>query len=320
MKSLRIIYMGTPAFAVAPLGSLLINGFNVAGVVTAPDRPAGRGRKMAMSPVGIFAQSSNLPLLQPGNLRSPDFIDRLKQFDADIFVVVAFRMLPEVVWAMPGLGTINLHASLLPQYRGAAPVNHVLINGEKTTGVTTFLIDHKIDTGNILMREEVQILPEDNAGDLSNRLMKHGAKLIISTIAGIAENSLRPRPQSDFMLPGELLKTAPKIFASDTLIDWNKDAESVNNLVRGLSPDPGARFTLRCKSSEKLIKVFESIPETTEHSLGPGKVLSDGTKHFKVACGKGFLSILNLQPEGRKRMSSEDFLRGFKPDDTCMAN
>ena len=315
MKNLRIVYMGTPEFAVAPLGSLLMNGFNIAGVVTSPDRPAGRGRKMGISPVKKFAQSNMLKLFQPENLKNPDFIAALKRLEPDIFIVVAFRMLPGVVWSIPEMGTINLHASLLPHYRGAAPVNHVLINGESITGVTTFLIDDKIDTGKILMREEVQIFPFDNAGDLQDRLMKHGARLIISTITALVDNRITPRHQSDFILPGEILKPAPKIYPSDCIIDWHKDAVSIHNLVRGLAPHPGARFTLRSSSAERIIKVLESFPEVKEHTLEHGQVITDGKEYLKIACHQGFVSILNLQPEGRKIMNTKDFLRGCKIND-----
>ena len=212
MKNLRIVFMGTPEFAVATLGSLLMNGFNVVGVVTAPDKPSGRGRKITKSAVKTFAEFSYLPIMQPENLKDPQFLKNLKELNADIFLVVAFRMLPEVVWKMPSIGTINLHASLLPQYRGAAPINHVLINGETVTGVTTFFIDDKIDTGNILLREEIQIFPFENAGDLHNRLMKLGARLIIKTLGAIAENKINPIPQSQLLKQDEIPKTAPKIF------------------------------------------------------------------------------------------------------------
>src|SRR5450759_3550676 len=218
MKNLRIVFMGTPEFAVATLGSLLMNGCNLVGVVTAPDKPSGRGRKMTKSAIKEFAEFSYLPILQPVNLKDPEFLDNLKKLNADLFIVVAFRMLPEVVWKMPSIGTINLHASLLPDYRGAAPINHAIINGETITGVTTFFIDEKIDTGNILLQEEVRIFPDDNAGDLHDRLMKQGARLIIKTLAEIAENSIRPLPQTQFIKPGESPKQAPKIHPNDCII------------------------------------------------------------------------------------------------------
>jgi methionyl-tRNA formyltransferase len=315
MKDIRIVFMGTPDFAVATLGSLLMNDYNVAAVVTSPDRPAGRGRKFKKSAVKEFAEISNIPVLQPGNLKDPEFISNLKSLSPDIFIIVAFRMLPEVIWRIPSLGTFNLHASLLPQYRGAAPINHALINGETVTGVTTFLIDDKIDTGNILLREEVPVYPSDNAGDLHDRLMKHGARLVIKTLEGLAENNLRPRDQSVFIKPGEILKTAPKIFPSDCIINWNNDPVAINNFIRGLSPSPCARSEFRSDSSEYSFKIFEGQPEITKHNISPGEILSDGKHFIKVACRNGFISILSLQLEGKKRMNSIEFLRGFKIKD-----
>jgi len=312
MRSLRIVYMGTPEFAVAPLGALLINGFDIAGVVTVPDKPAGRGRKTSVSPVKRYALSAMLPLSQPENLKSDEFISWLKKRDADIFVVVAFRMLPEIVWKLPELGTINLHASLLPQYRGAAPINHVIINGETVTGVTTFFIDDRIDTGKILQREEVQIFPCDNAGDLHDRLMKHGARLMVSTLAAVAENRAEPRPQSDFLLPGELLKTAPKIHPHHCIINWNDDPERIHRLIRGLAPAPSARFSIRNASTVRSVKLLESCPELMQHNLNPGNIISDGRNYMKVSCKGGFINILSLQIEGRTRMSTPEFLRGFR--------
>jgi len=265
MKNLRVVFMGTPEFAVASLGSLLMNGYNVVTVVTAPDKPAGRGRIISKSAVKQFSESSYLPLLQPESLKDTDFIKTLTRLKADVFVVVAFRMLPEEVWEIPSKGTINLHASLLPQYRGPAPVNHVIINGETVTGLTTFLIDKKIDTGNILLREEVPIFPFENAGDLHDRLMKHGARLVIRTLEAIVEESIKPQPQFNFMLPGEILKTAPKIFPEDCLIDWNNNPYKIHNLIRGLAPYPCARSTFRNENKNFSYKIFESHPEFEEH-------------------------------------------------------
>ena len=241
MKNLRIVFMGTPEFAVATLGSLLMNGCNVVGVVTAPDKPSGRGRKMTKSAVKEFAEFSYLPILQPANLKDPEFLDNLKRLNADLFIVVAFRMLPEVVWKMPSIGTINLHASLLPDYRGAAPINHAIINGETVTGVTTFFIDEKIDTGNILRREEVQIFPFENAGDLHDRLMKHGARLVIRTLADIAENKIRTIPQTQLINHGSITKTCTKDTPQDCIINWNNDPVKIHNFIRGLAPYPCAR-------------------------------------------------------------------------------
>ena len=311
MKSLRIVFMGTPEFAVATLGSLLMNGFNVVCVVTAPDRPSGRGRKLTKSAVKIFAEINYLPVSQPENLKDPLFIDALKKLKADIFIVVAFRMLPEAVWKLPSIGTINLHASLLPHYRGAAPINHAIINGETMTGVTTFFIDDKIDTGNILLREGIQISPFDNAGDLHDRLMKYGARLVIRTLTGIVENSIMPQPQSKFLKPGEVPKLAPKIYPDNCIIDWNKDPVTIHNFIRGLAPWPGAKSFFRIGTEKVAFKIFESQPELADHKFQPGFIVSDEKHFIRVACKNGFISIANLQLEGKNRMSVLEFLRGF---------
>lgn len=315
MKNLRIVFMGTPEFAVATLGSLLMNGFNVVGVVTVPDKPSGRGKKMTKSAVKEFAEFSRLPILQPESLRDNDFLEKLNNLNADIFLVVAFRMLPEVVWKMPLTGSVNLHASLLPHYRGAAPINHVIINGETTTGVTTFFIDDQIDTGNILMREEVHIYPFENAGDLHNRLMKLGARLVIKTLGGIVSNTITPIPQSQFLKPGENPKLAPKIFPHNCIINWDSEHSSVHNLIRGLAPYPCARSFLMSDSGTLSFKIFESQSEHEEHSFTPGQILSDGKHFFKIACRNGFLNITSIQLEGKKRMSTIEFLRGFRISD-----
>jgi methionyl-tRNA formyltransferase len=315
MKNLRIVFMGTPEFAVATLGSLLMNGFNVIGVVTAPDKPAGRGRKISKPAVKEFAEFSYLPIMQPQNLKDPEFINELKKLNPDIFIVVAFRMLPEAVWRIPSIGTINLHASLLPDYRGAAPINHVIINGETMTGMTTFFIDDKIDTGNILLREELPIFPFENAGDLHDRLMKHGARLLIKTLSGIADNSIRPISQSQFIKPGESPKTAPKIHPNDCIINWNNDAVKIHNFIRGLAPYPCARSFFKSDSSTHSFKIFESQPEITNHNLKPGVILSDGKHFMRIACKNGFISIVNLQLEGKNKMNTVEFLRGFKISD-----
>jgi methionyl-tRNA formyltransferase len=316
MKNLRIVFMGTPEFAVATLGSLLMNGFNVVGVVTAPDKPSGRGRKITKSAVKLFAEFSNLPrIMQPLNLKDPEFISYLKKLNADLFIVVAFRMLPEEVWKMPPLGTINLHASLLPDYRGAAPINHAIINGETTTGVTTFYIDERIDTGNVLLREEVQIFPFENAGDLHNRLMKLGARLVIRTLADIAENKAQAFPQTILIHHPESLKLAPKIHPSDCIIDWNHDPFKIHNLVRGLAPYPCARSWFKSDFTTVPFKIFESQPEIEKHTFKPGTIFSDGKHYIKISCKNGFLNISSLQIEGKNRMSTDEFLRGFRISD-----
>jgi len=312
MKSLRVVFMGTPEFAVASLGSLLMNGYNVVSVVTSPDKPAGRGRSVTKSAVKRFAESNYLPLLQPDNLKNHVFIERLRRLNPDIYVVVAFRMLPREVWMIPPKGTINLHASLLPQYRGAAPINHVILNGETVTGVTTFLIDDKIDTGNILLRQEVPVFPFENAGDLHDKLMKHGARLVIKTLEGIAGNFIKPQVQSDFMMPGETLKQAPKIFPDKCIINWNNEPQKIHNFIRGLSPYPCARSTFKNGNRNIRYKIFESQPEKEKHLLQPGDVVSDGKSFLKISCAGGFIRLLNLQIEGKRRLNTEDFLRGFK--------
>jgi len=307
--------MGTPEFAVATLGSLLMNGFNVIGVVTAPDKPSGRGRKLRKSAVKEFAEISSLPIMQPERLRDQEFVSELIALNADIFIVVAFRMLPDVVWKIPTIGTINLHASLLPDYRGAAPINHAIINGETVTGVTTFFIDEKIDTGNILLNEDVHISPFENAGDLHDRLMKHGARLVIRTLSDIAENKTNPLPQAHFIKPGESLKPAPKIHPKDCIIEWNNNAVKIHNFIRGLSPYPGAKSFFKNDSSTFSFKVFESLPEIETHTFKPGEIFSDGKHFLRVACRDGFISISSLQLEGKKRMNTVEFLRGFRISD-----
>jgi len=304
--------MGTPEFAVATLGSLLMNGLNVVGVVTAPDKPSGRGRKISKSAIKEFAELSNLTVLQPSNLKDLAFIDSLKKLKADLFIVVAFRMLPKEVWKMPPLGTINLHASLLPDYRGAAPINHAIINGETITGVTTFFIDEKIDTGNILLREEVHIFPFENAGDLHDRLMKLGALLVVKTITEIAEGKLRAQPQTILINQDVFPKLAPKIHPNDCIVDWNKESVKIHNLVRGLSPYPCAKSWFQGDSALISFKIFESQPEIGNHSFKPGTILSDGKNYIRIACLDGFLNIVSLQIEGKRRMTTQEFLRGFK--------
>jgi methionyl-tRNA formyltransferase len=314
MKNLRIVFMGTPEFAVATLGALLMNGCDVVGVVTAPDKPAGRGRKIVKSAVKEFAEFSKLNILQPENLKDPEFIENLRKLKADFFIVVAFRMLPEAVWRIPPRGTINLHASLLPDYRGAAPINHAIIKGETTTGVTTFLIDEKIDTGNILLKEEVAISPLENAGELHDRLMKFGARLVIRTITDLIENKIIPKQQDD-----QSQKLAPKIHPADCIINWNEDAYKLNNFVRGLAPYPCARSWFESDGGKILFKIFESNPVFETHSLKPGTISSDGKTFLKISCKDGFLNISNLQLEGKKRISAVEFLRGYKISDFTLS-
>jgi methionyl-tRNA formyltransferase len=313
MKNLRIIFMGTPEFAVPTLGSLLINGFDVVGVVTAPDKPSGRGLKITKSAVKLCAEDNKLaPVMQPSNLKDPEFINLLRSLNADVFIVVAFRMLPEIVWKMPPLGTINLHASLLPDYRGAAPINHAIINGETLTGVSTFYIDEKIDTGNILLKEEVQINPWENAGELHDKLMKEGAKLVIKTITDIVDNKVHVTPQPKSSGHNDSLKLAPKIHPEDCIIDWNTDAAKIYNFIRGLSPYPCARSFFSNQFTRISFKIYECQPEIGKHFFMPGSVFSDGKNFIKFSCKDGFINITSLQIEGKKRLNTVEFLRGFK--------
>ena len=300
----RIIFLGTPDFAVASLRALVENHFNVVAVVTAPDKPAGRGMQLKASDVKTYALSQNLPVLQPERLKSPDFLEALQSYQADMQVVVAFRMLPEVVWNMPPLGTINVHASLLPQYRGAAPINRAIMNGETETGVTTFQLKHTIDTGNILLQQKVSILPEDNAGSLYEKLMHTGATLLVETIRGIVDGTIQEQPQPQ----GGEWKHAPKIFREDARLDWNRPVIELHNLVRGLAPYPAA-FTL---ISGKQLKIFHTAFEQTPVNRQPGEFETDGKTYLRFAATDGWLYCLDLQYEGKKRMPVEDFLRGFR--------
>jgi methionyl-tRNA formyltransferase len=312
MKNLRIVFMGTPEFAVASLGSLLMNGYNVVGVVTAPDKPSGRGRQITKSEVKKFSEFSYLPILQPENLKDPQFISDLEKLKPDLFIVVAFRMLPELVWRMPSLCTFNLHASLLPHYRGASPINYAIINGETVTGVTTFLIDKTIDTGKILFREEIPIFPFECAGDLHDKLMKLGARVVIQTVGALVTGKFEPMAQENFIKPGETIKSAPKIHPLDCIINWNNDLMNIHNLIRGLCPYPCAKSFFVNDSQKLSFKIFESHAEIENHNYTPGEIVSDGKHYLKIACKSGFLHILNLQLEGKNKMNTMEFLRGFK--------
>jgi methionyl-tRNA formyltransferase len=305
MQELRIIFMGTPEFAVPSLEILIENKFNVVAVVTAPDKPQGRGQKISYSPVKESALKYNVPVLQPTNLKSPDFLKELETFDANLQIVVAFRMLPESVWAMPSIGTFNLHGSLLPQYRGAAPINWAIINGEKETGVTTFFLKHEIDTGSIIFQEKEPILEDDNVGSLYERLMKRGADLVLKTVKAIASGSYPSIPQTEHAA----LKHAPKIFKESCEINWAQKSENVRNFVRGLSPYPSSW----CKLNDKTYKVFKvSISKTNGPSAGPGTIHTDNKNYLHVKTLDGWISIEELQPEGKRKMSIMEFFRGNK--------
>lgn len=304
----RIVFMGTPEFAVASLRALRQAGCDIAAVVTVPDRPAGRGQKLTFSPVKEYAIEHRLTLLQPEKLRDPAFIEALRDLKADLFVVVAFRMLPEAVWSLPPLGTFNLHASLLPQYRGAAPINHAIINGETRTGVTTFLIDKYIDTGMILLSRETEITPDETAGSLHDRLMDIGAELVVKTAAGLYARILKPSPQT--ITSGDMLRTAPRIFPADTVIHWREPAVKVHNFIRGLSPYPGAMTILHRGNRCFRLKVLEGRLIEDIRDI-PGTVSVTDRSRLFVSCLSGGIEILTLVPEGRKRMSTAEFLRGF---------
>ena len=312
-KELRIVFMGTPGFAMVSLKALVENGYNVVGVITAPDKPAGRGKKLTESDVKKYAVEKGLKVLQPEKLKNPEFLEELKALQADLQVVVAFRMLPEAVWKMPRLGTFNLHASLLPQYRGAAPLNWAIINGETKTGVTTFLLDHEIDTGKILFRREIRIGENDTAGNIHDQLMNLGAKLVIETVDSLSAGKVKPVPQAELMQK-ENIKPAPKIFKEDCKIDWTKSVETVRNLIRGLSPHPAAWCNLVHKESGRTVpsKIFFAQPVIAAETAKPGTIDSDDESYLNVACGNGWLEITDLQLSGKKRLKTSDFLRGFR--------
>lgn len=307
MESPRIVFMGTPDFAVASLKALVEKEYNIVGVITAPDKPAGRGRKINTSAVKKYAESVGLNLLQPEKLRDEEFLVDLKNLNADLQIVVAFRMLPKVVWNMPKLGTFNLHASLLPQYRGAAPINWAVINGESKTGVTTFLLNDKIDEGNILLQKEVEIEIKDDVGIVHDKLMDEGTSLIIETVEGLNSNILSPKQQ----IESNTLKPAPKIFKEECKIDWSKEIIPIYNHIRGLSPFPGSWSKLTNGNIETEFKILKCNFTLEEHNFEVGLMVSD-KKNLKVAVNKGFIEVFELQIAGKKRMKSIDLLNGYK--------
>lgn len=307
MKELRIVFMGTPEFAVGILQQLIKNQFSVVGVITAPDKPAGRGRKIHQSAVKEYALSLNLPILQPTNLKDPSFLEELKALEANVQIVVAFRMLPKMVWSLPEFGTFNLHASLLPQYRGAAPINWVLINGESKTGVTTFFIDEKIDTGAIIDQEELPIADNETAGSLHDKLMELGGKLVVKTVQQLKQGTVDTKVQTH----EASLKQAPKLTAENTRIDWNSSLNSIDCFIRGLNPYPGAWTELHHDETLLKTKVFSATIEISEHKWNIGTVLTT-KKEIKVAVKDGFVHIIELQLPGKKKMTSRDLLNGFQ--------
>ena len=308
IKDLRIVFMGTPDFAAASLNALVNAGCDIVGVITAPDKPAGRGMQLLQSAVKKYALEKNLHILQPEKLKNASFIDELKSLQADMQIVVAFRMLPEIVWNMPPMGTINVHASLLPQYRGAAPINWAIINGEKETGITTFKLQHEIDTGNILLQEKISIGEIETAGELHDKLKMIGAEVLIKTIEGLANKTLAEVSQSEIPNLQSAIKHAPKIITETCKIDWNKNAEDIFNLIRGLSPYPTA-FTFL---NDKMLKIFFSKKDITTHNYNNGDYETDGKTYLKFACTNGFIHCTDIQLQGKKRMLIADFLRGYK--------
>ena len=308
----RIVFMGTPEFAVESLRKLVENGYNIVGVVTAPDKPVGKHHSVLQaSPVKEYALSQNLPLLQPEKLKDAGFLEQLGAWNADLQIVVAFRMLPEAVWSMPRLGTFNLHASLLPQYRGAAPIQWAIINGEKETGVTTFFLTHTIDTGKIIIQERVAIEPADTAGIIHDRLMPLGAQLVMKTVDAISNNHILPVEQETLIISESNLKPAPKIFNETCEIDWNKSCDEIYNLIRGLSPYPTAWTELKTNKGDLIhCKIFESEKIIQTHSLTPGTIDFSDKNCLKIAAPDGFIQVKNIQQAGKKRMAVEDFLRG----------
>lgn len=311
-EDLRIVYMGTPDFAVEALRCLVEGGYNVVGVITMPDKPAGRGHQIQHSPVKQYALTQNLPLLQPEKLKEETFVQALRDWKADLQIVVAFRMLPEVVWNMPRLGTFNLHASLLPQYRGAAPINWAVINGETETGITTFFLQQAIDTGEIIQQVRVPIADTDNVEVVHDRLMMLGGRLVVETVDAILAGTVKPIAQEEMAVVGEL-HSAPKIFKETCRIDWNQPVKRIYDFVRGLSPYPAAWCEFVGPDGETIVvKVFETEKWPEEHSLAPGTILSDDKTYLEVAAADGLVGIRMLQLPGKKRLQTEEFLRGFK--------
>ncbi len=313
-EELRIVYMGTPDFAVESLRRLVEGGYHVVGVVTMPDKPVGRHQnELSSSPVKRYAVEQGLPVLQPERLKDETFLEELRALRADLQVVVAFRMLPEVVWNMPPRGTFNLHAALLPQYRGAAPINWAVINGDTQTGVTTFFLDHEIDTGNVIKRVPVPILDTDNAGDVHDKLMDLGAQLVLETVDDILAGDIRPIPQEE-LTSSEPLRPAPKIFKETCRIDWNGGVKQTYDFIRGLSPYPAAWTELVCGGKRSVLKVYASEKEFCRPDEAPGTLVTDGHKTLKAALHDGYLHLRELQLAGKKRMSAEQFLNGFRAE------
>ena len=304
--------MGTPDFAVPVLDAIVQAGYDVVAVVTVPDKPAGRGKKLRTSPVKEYALAHNLHLLQPEKLRSDDFVNTLRELKPHLQVVVAFRMLPKVVWEIPTKGTFNLHASLLPQYRGAAPINHAIINGETETGLTTFFIDDKIDTGNIILQKKLTITEDDNFLTLHDKMMNEGAKLVLQTIDLIIQGTPKLINQDLLVKPNEMLKPAPRIFKEDCRIDWNRPVRQVYNFIRGLSPWPVAHTNLKDETGKVYyVRIFNAVPVQSAHQHHPGKVETDNKTYLRIYCADGYMEVKELQMPGKRKMDIEDLLRGM---------
>lgn len=312
-KDLKIVFLGTPEFAVESLSRLVEGGYNVAAVVTMTDKPGRRGAKVLESDVKKYAVAHGLPVLQPSNLKDPEFVQQLRDINADLFIVIAFRMLPEVVWTMPRLGTFNLHASLLPRYRGAAPINHAVMNGDSETGVTTFMLKHEIDTGDILEQEKITIGPDENVGSVHDRLMHLGADLTMRTVQNILDGTLKPVPQSSLEAP----TAAPKIYKETGNIDWTMPARRVHNLVRGLSPYPAAWSTMRGHGADPVeIKIMETRVVAEDGNYGaPGTVTVGADGSVTVACGQGAVQLVRVRPAGRREMDADAYMRGARFQD-----
>ncbi|AZB18321.1 methionyl-tRNA formyltransferase [Chryseobacterium indologenes] len=307
MKSLKVVFLGTPEFAKTSLEAIHQSHHHVVGVVTVADKASGRGQKINQSPVKVYAAENNIPVFQPEKLRNPEFLEQLRKLDADVFVVVAFRMMPKILFEMPKMGTFNLHASLLPDYRGAAPINYAVINGEEKTGATTFFINEKIDEGNILLQAELEISPNENAGSLHDRLMEIGAELVVKTLDGLAEDAIEEKPQPQVEHP----KNAYKIFKEDTRINWNAPSKTVHQFILGMSPYPAAFTTLKIGDEEKGLKIFGGTFDLTPHGQ-PAGTLSISKNEFKIYTEDGTYFPQELQLEGKKRMTVKDFLNGFR--------
>jgi methionyl-tRNA formyltransferase len=309
----RIIFLGTPDFAVESLDMLVKHGYSISAVVTAPDQPAGRGRAIQSPPIKKYAQSHGIRVLQPEKLKSPEFLQSLHDINADLFIVVAFRMLPEIVWQMPRFGTFNLHASLLPQYRGAAPINHAIINGETETGLTTFFLKHEIDTGEIIFQERLPIFAEETAGELHDRMMLAGARLVLKTTREIIAGTVKPIGQHELAGNDNPLKPAPKIFRDDCKINWHRPAAEIFNFIRGLSPYPAAFSYFTSPNGEShVVKIYKVSKSASNFGLAPSTLVTDSKTSLSVTAADGILDIRELQLAGKKVMNTEDFLRGFR--------